>query len=161
MSPDRARRPVKKSPRGRKPPVKVGLSSDAHHRPVYFERSDGAAPARDFLLSSPPKVVSLIKSVVIAVASAPPKRFAGGGYWEAMHGEMHGWYEIRVDGPRRQVHYRLFCILDYEAHGEEKPLLVMVTGLTKPIGTTLKASDYADVRALGQEYLSSNPRSIT
>ena len=32
------------------------------------------------------------------------KRFAGGGYWEAMKGEMTGWFELRVDGPGRH-HY--------------------------------------------------------
>ena len=45
------------------------------------------------------------------VAAAPPKRFAGGGYWEAMKGDMTGWFEVGVDGPRRH-HYRLFCRLD-------------------------------------------------
>ena len=30
-------------------------------------------------------------AVLIAVAGAPPKKFAGGGYWEAMHGDMTGW----------------------------------------------------------------------
>ncbi len=28
------------------------------------------------------------------------------GYWEAMKGDMSGWFEVRVDGPRRH-HYRL------------------------------------------------------
>ena len=27
-------------------------------------------------------------AVVTQVAAAPPKRFAGGGYWEAMKGDM-------------------------------------------------------------------------
>ncbi|CCH73168.1 hypothetical protein BN11_240004 [Nostocoides australiense Ben110] len=47
-----------------------------------------------------------MRAALIAVASAPPKRFAGGGYWEAMKGEMTGWFEVRVDGPGRH-HYRL------------------------------------------------------
>jgi len=53
-----------------------------------------------------------MNAVLIAVASAAPKRFSGGGYWEAMKGRMAGWFEVRVDGPKRH-HYRLFCRLDY------------------------------------------------
>lgn len=97
--------------------------------------------------------------MLVAVATAPPKRFAGGGYWEAMKGDMTGWYEVRVDGPGRH-HYRLFCLLDYDAKGRDKPLLVVVTGLDKPFRTTFSAADYAGVRALGAEYRSRNPRSI-
>ncbi|GAA2708199.1 hypothetical protein [Actinoplanes palleronii] len=96
---------------------------------------------------------------LVAVATAPPKRFAGGGYWEAMHGEMTGWFEVRVDGPRRH-HYRLFCLLDYEAVGRSKPLLVVVAGLDKPFRTTLSEADYKQVREFGREYWSRNPRSL-
>ena len=39
-----------------------------------------------------------MRAALAAVASAPPKRFAGGGYWEAMGGAMTGWFEVRVDG---------------------------------------------------------------
>ena len=31
--------------------------------------------------------------------------------WEAMHGTMNGYYEIRATGPGRR-HYRLYCILE-------------------------------------------------
>ncbi len=100
-----------------------------------------------------------MRAVLTAVAAAPPKRFAGGGYWEAMKGDMSGWFEVRVDGPRRR-HYRLFCRLDYEAQGMSKPLLVIITGLDKPFRTTLTPANYASVRDLGHEYLSRNPRSL-
>jgi hypothetical protein len=102
-----------------------------------------------------------MRAVLAEVAAAPPKRFAGGGYWEAMHGPMTGWFEVRVDGPQRH-HYRLFCLLDYEATNPDhaKPLLVVVTGLDKPHRTTLSDADYAHVRQLGEEYRSRNPRSI-
>ena len=93
-----------------------------------------------------------------AVAAAPPKRFSGGGYWEAMHGEMSGWFEVRVDGPPNRTHYRLFCRLDYDAEGEDKPLLVVITGLSKPFRTTLSDGDYREIRALGDEYFARNPR---
>jgi hypothetical protein len=76
-----------------------------------------------------------------------------------MKGEMTGWFEVRVDGPRRH-HYRLFCCLDYEAQGLSRPLLVVVRGLSKPFRTHLSDGDYERVRELGREYLSRNPRSL-
>ena len=100
-----------------------------------------------------------MRAVLVAVAAAPPKRYSGGGYWEAMKGDMTGWFEVRVDGPKRH-HYRLFCRLDYEAEDATNPLLVVITGLDKPFRTELSDSDYASVRQLGVEYLSRNPRSI-
>jgi hypothetical protein len=72
---------------------------------------------------------------------------------------MSGWFEVRKDGGKRH-HYRLFCLLDYDADGMTKPLLVVIDGRDKPFGTTLKPKDYATIRALGAEYLSRNPRSI-
>lgn len=133
---------------------------------MYFRRhkdDDVAerAPGREFLNACPTKVRATMRAVLVAVASAPPKRFAGGGYWEAMKGDMTGWFEVRVDGPKRH-HYRLYCRLDYEPEstGSDKPLLVVITGLDKPFRTELRPADYAVVRALGNEYLSRRPRSI-
>jgi hypothetical protein len=100
-----------------------------------------------------------MRAVLAQVATAPPKRFAGGGYWEAMKGNMTGWFEIRVDGPRRH-HYRLFCRLDYDAEGQPKPLLVVICGLDKPFRTELSDADYRHVRDLGEEYFRRNPRSL-
>lgn len=144
--------------------VRTGPSSDDAHDIVYFKRhtEDDPAqsvPGRDALRSWPVTVRAKANAVLIAVATAPPKRFAGGGYWEAMKGEMSGWFEVRIDGPRRH-HYRLFCLLDYNAKGEEKPLLVVVAGRDKPFRTRLSDADYAEVRLLGEEYLKRNPRSI-
>ena len=76
-----------------------------------------------------------------------------------MHGEMTGWFEIRADGPQRS-HYRLFCLLDYEADGHDKPLLVVVDGRRRAFRTTLGDEDYAQVRALGKEYRARNPRTV-
>ena len=100
-----------------------------------------------------------MRAVLTAVAAAPPKSFSGGGYWEAMHDVMAGWFEIRVDGPKRN-HYRLFCRLDYEAQGLDKPLLVVIDGRSKPFRTTLSDDDYAAIRELGDEYFARNPRTI-
>lgn len=79
--------------------------------------------------------------------------------WEAMGGDMTGWFQAKVDGPNRS-HYRLFCRLDYEAQGLDKPLLVIITGLVKPFKTEFTALQYRKVRELGDEYLALNPRSI-
>jgi len=163
MSPDRGKRsnPARTA---RSVHVRLGPSSDDEHEVVYFRRHkaddpDQTAPGRDFLEACPTKVRATMKAALVAVAAAPPKRFAGGGYWEAMKGDMTGWFELRVNGPSRH-HYRLFCRLDYDAKGQQKPLLVVIAGLEKPFRTVLSAADYADVRRLGDEYLSRNPRSL-
>lgn len=145
-------------------PVRTQPSSDDAHKIVYFRRhpdddSTEAAPGREFLRKTPAKVRATMQTTLNAVAAAPPKRFSGGGYWEAMHGDMTGWFEVRVDGPRDRTHFRLFCRLDYDAVGEEKPLLVIITGLSKAFRTTLSDADYAGVRTLGDEYFARNPRS--
>ena len=163
MTPDRRKKPP---PRRSRAPVQIrtGPSPDDPHDIVYFRRhkSDDASkscPGREFLNGCPTGVRAKFRAVLVAVATAPPKRFAGGGYWEAMKGDMTGWYEVRVDGPGRH-HYRLFCLLDYEAKGRDKPLLVVVTGMDKPFRTTFTSTDYASVRTLGAEYRERNPRSI-
>ena len=35
-----------------------------------------------------------LMAILDAVAEAPPPQFSGGGQWEAMHGDMGGYYEI-------------------------------------------------------------------
>lgn len=164
MSPDPRDRRKRKKAQPNHPAVRTGPSTDDPHEIVFFRRHvrddpKCAEPGRDALNSYPIKVRATMRAVLVAVASAPPKRFAGGGYWEAMKGEMAGWFEVRVDGPGRH-HYRLFCLLDYEAKGSDKPFVVVVDGRDKPFRTTLAAADYAAVRELGEEYLKRNPRSI-
>ena len=110
-------------------------------------------PVETFLRGCPPKVREMMIAVVKAVADAPPPMFSGGGKWEAMHGEMSDYYEVRVDGPGRH-HYRLFCVLERDGAelGLGGPSLVIITGKSKPFRTTLSKRDYAEVRALGDEY---------
>ncbi|MGW6448599.1 hypothetical protein [Lentzea sp. NPDC055074] len=140
-------------------------SSDDAHDIVYFKRHkeddpNEACPGRDFLNDvCPANVRAAMKSALAAVAAAPPKRFSGGGYWEAMKGDMAGWFEVRKDGPRRH-HYRLYCLLDYSAEGPEKPLLVVIDGRDKPFKTEIDPAEYAKIRALGDEYKRRNPRSL-
>ena len=120
-----------------------------------------AVPGRAFLLACPDKVRQTMVAVLKAVADAPPPAFAGGGKWEAMHDDMAGYYEVRVDGPKRR-HYRLFCILERDGKnlGLVGPSVVVITGKEKPFQTTLSKSDYGDVRSLGSEYQAHLPRSV-
>jgi Txe/YoeB family toxin of Txe-Axe toxin-antitoxin module len=118
-----------------------------------------SAPGRDFLQRCP--VAPRMAAVLKAVAETPPNAFAGGGYWEAMHGTMAGYYEVRVDGRDRR-HYRLFCVLERDGAmlGLGGPSIVVITGMAKPCRTTFTERDYARVRQLGDEYRSRVPRSV-
>ena len=118
-------------------------------------------PGREFLLACPDKVRATMFAVLKAVAEAPPPAFSGGGKWEAMHGQMKGFYEVRVDGPKRH-HYRLFCVLERDEPALKLggPSIVILTGLDKPFRTTLSDPDYATVRQLGVEYRKRVPRSV-
>lgn len=144
--------------------MRTGPSPDDEHQIVFFRRHKDddpkqPTPGREALDGYPTTVRAKMRAALVAVATAPPKRFSGGGYWEAMKGEMSGWFELRIDGPRRH-HYRLFCLLDYDAKGEDKPLLVVIDGRDKPFRTTLSDADYAAVRRLGDEFRRRNPRSL-
>jgi hypothetical protein len=152
------------------PVVRTRPRREDPHEVVYFKRHvdddpDEAVPGRAFLRFCAPAVRAKFAAVLTAVATAPPYRFVGGGYWEAMHGDMAGWFEVRMDGPKPRGgkgrhHYRLYCLLDYDAKEVDKPLLVIVAGLDKPFRTKLSATDYARVKRLGEEYLARNPRSL-
>ncbi|QZA09011.1 hypothetical protein K3U94_07040 [Mycolicibacter heraklionensis] len=149
---------AKKAPR-------QGLSSDAPHRVEFFQRRpnedpEQSAPGLEFLRACPSKVQATMLAVLKAVAEAPPKRFAGGGHWEAMHGSMSGWHEVRVDGSKPRRHYRLFCRVDTEALGTDRPILAVITGMSKAVRTTFSEADHLKVRELGTEYFSRNPRSV-
>lgn len=105
-------------------------------------------------------------AVLDDVAEAPPPQFSGGGYWEAMHGEMTGIFEVRKQGPKREQ-FRLFCILENPRDAEERalmklvgPVIAVITGMRKPFGTTFKPSDYGRVRELVAAYRARFPRNI-
>lgn len=132
----------------------------------FFQRhkTDDArqkVPARDFLESCPTKVQAVMMAVLDAVAAAPPPAFSGGGKWEAMHGKMSGFYEVRVNGPNRH-HYRLFCLL--ERNGAEVglggPSIIIITGLEKSFMTKISDADYGAVLDLAVEFRSRRPRSV-
>lgn len=154
MNPGRRRK-------GKKPTARVPrLGPDPHdeHEVKFYRTASGAHPAREYLATCPEGIRDRFRAVVAEVAKAPPHRFSGGGYWEAMHGSMAGWFEVRIDGPGR-THYRLYCLVDANC-GDEKPYLVPVTGRTKRFQTTIKDSEYANIRELGSDYLASRPRRV-
>src|SRR3954452_16468507 len=132
---------------------------------VYHETAKGAVPAEDFLDDCPPNIEARFYAVLEAVRDAPPPQFSGGGYWEAMHGDMGGFYEIRLTGPGRRQ-YRLFCVLDnadaggLRKRGFESPQIAVITGMVKDSGKKFSDRDYAKVRALEAKYSKMYPRSI-
>ncbi|RDI75447.1 hypothetical protein Gocc_1245 [Gaiella occulta] len=122
-------------------------------------------PAIEFLDGCPVKVAANLLAVLDAVAEAPPPRYSGGGKWEAMHGPMGGYYEVRATGPKREQ-FRLFCLLE-NAEGDELarrgfdgPVIAVITGLRKPWRTTFGERDNRAVRSLGDEHLSNYPRHV-
>jgi hypothetical protein len=132
----------------------------------FFQRHELIDPATpvpglDFLEACPVAVRAKFDAVLQAVAAAPPPLFGGGGKWEAMHGDMAGCYEARVDGAARH-HYRLFCVLERNgaALGLGGPSIVVICGSDKAFRTKLSPRDYGRVRALVVEFRASTPRSV-
>ena len=130
------------------------------YRVVFYAPESGATPlGEEYLNSCPRGIRGRFLTSLVAISEAPPFRFSGGGLWEAMHGEMTGWFEVRINS-NKSNHYRLFCVLDHEALNYEERLLVVITGRTKRYRTTLEPSDYRKIKKLGVEYFSQNPRLI-
>ncbi len=104
---------------------------------VYYANAEGEVPGEAFLDACPSKVDATFNAVLEAVRAASPSAFSGGGKWEAMHGGMAGFYEIRVTGPGRR-HYRLFCILDngtveeLAERGFDAPQIAVSTAWSSP-----------------------------
>ncbi len=133
---------------------------------AYYQAPDASVPAGDFLVSCPNKVAANILAVLEAVRAAPPPAFSGGGKWEAMHGMMAGYYEIRGTGPGR-LHYRLFCRLEngtpdeLNALGFDRPQIVVINGMVKKNAELFTDAEYKrNVRDLGDDYLSRTPRPV-
>lgn len=132
---------------------------------VYYATKGGRVPAVDFLDGCPAKIEARFSAVLEAVRDAPPPRFSGGGYWEAMHGAMGGYHEIRLTGPGRRQ-YRLFCILDngsteeLRERGFDEPQIAVITGMIKASGKKFSDRDYQKVRKVGDDYLGELPRRI-
>jgi len=130
--------------------------------PQFFRRVDSDAdppvPARAWLDSLPDEVAAEIMATVDAVAAGPPPQFRGGLRYQAMHGSMSGWFEVRVK--HQKILYRLFCLQDRKAPGLPGPALVMIAGGEKASESAFSDRFYRHVRSLGDEYLASDPRSV-
>jgi len=132
---------------------------------VYYRASDNSVPTIDFLEGCPTKVAANLLAVLDAVAEAPPPKYSGGGKWEAMHGAMGGYFEVRASGPGREQ-FRLFCVLEnadpteLRRRGLPSPAIVVLTGFRKPWRTKFSERDYRAVRALGDDHQSNVPRWI-
>lgn len=121
----------------------------------FFQRAEAedpgrAVPAIDFLDGLPVKVAAEIHAVLEAVASAPPPSFSGGGKWEAMHGDMAGYFEVRAQGGG--MNHRLFCVLERDADDLNGSSIVCIDGLSKPRRTAATPRDYARVKRHGAEF---------
>jgi hypothetical protein len=98
----------------------------------------------------PSKVAAEIHAVLDAVAAAPPPSFSGGGKWEAMHGDMAGYHEVRVQGGG--MNHRLFCLLQRDAEDLGGSSIVCLGGLSKPRRAGADPRDYAMIRRFGDEF---------
>jgi hypothetical protein len=107
-------------------------------------------PAMDFLDGLPVKVAAEIHAVLDAVAAAPPPSFSGGGKWEAMHGDMAGFFEVRVQGGGQN--HRLFCLLERDAEDLGGPSIICLGGLSKAPRTAARPRDYEEVKRYGSEF---------
>lgn len=117
---------------------------DDRHSPV---------PALEFLDSVPPSVAADVHAVLDAVAEAPPPAFSGGGKWEAMHGAMSGFYEVRTRGGDKRNH-RLFCLLVRDAPDLGGPSIVCIDGLSKPLRQAGQTKDYQRALKYREEFRS-------
>ncbi len=117
------------------------------------------APVQEFRQVCPIGVRAEIDATLQAVAEAPPPMFAGGLRWKPMHGDMAGWFEVRVKGPERRL-YRVFCLLERKGEGLRGPSIVLIDGMWKSNETAFSERDYARIRRLGAEYRARTPRSV-
>jgi hypothetical protein len=154
------RRAARQTPRGRRRSIAGHRGQSSTTRPTT-----GPRPPLSSLTGAQGKIDAEFVAVLDAVAVAPPPQFAGGGKWEAMHGSMGGWHEIRLTGPGREQ-FRLFCVLENAANEEllrrglTKPTIAVVTGMRKPWRTKFSETDYSRVRRLGDEHKANHPRRI-
>jgi hypothetical protein len=112
---------------------------------------DRSVPTIEFLDGLPDKIAAEIQAVLEAVAAAPPPSFSGGGKWEAMHDDMAGIYEVRVQGGG--ANHRLFCLLERNAADLGGPAIVCLGGLTKPVRSAASAREYRRIRQYADEFL--------
>jgi hypothetical protein len=133
---------------------------------AYYRALDGCIPSETFLDGCPTKVEAKLLAVLEVVRAAPPPAFSGGGKWEAMHGSMGGYYEVRCTGPGRE-HFRLFCRLENGTESElaqlgfDRPHIVVINGMRKRNAQLFSDAEYRKhVRDLGDSYAGDIPRNV-
>ena len=132
---------------------------------VYHQTRDSSAPALNFLDDCPGKLDAEFAAVLDAVAAAPPPQFSGGGKWEAMHGSLGGWHEIRLTGPSGEQ-FRLPCLLDnadddeLRKRGPTKPAIAGNHGHAQAVADQVLGGRLRRVRRLGDEHRANHPRRI-
>jgi hypothetical protein len=67
-----------------------------------------------------------------------------------MHGDMAGFYEIRVQGGG--LNHRLFCVLERDADDLGGSSIVIIDGLSKPKRSAADARDYRRAVAMRSEF---------
>jgi len=100
----------------------------------FFQRdrrddADKPVPAIEFFDGLPPKVAAEI---------------------HAVHGDMAGYYEVRVPGGG--MNHRLFCVLERDAEDLGGSSIVCIDGLSKPRRTAADSRDYRRVKRYGAEF---------
>ena len=121
----------------------------------FFQRAAAddageSVPTIEFLDGLPLKVAAEINAVLDAVAEAPPPAFSGGGKWEAMRGDMAGFYEVRVQGGG--MNHRLLCLLVREAGDLGGSSIVCLGGLSKPRREKADPRDYRRIKGYREEF---------
>jgi hypothetical protein len=123
---------------------------------IHFFRRHGSddksesVPTKEFLDHIPAKCAAEIQAVLDAIAAAPPPAFSGGGKWQAMHGEMAGLYEVRVQCGGRN--HRLLCILERDAADLGGSSVVCLGGFSKPPRSAARPQDYRTIRRYADEF---------
>lgn len=119
-----------------------------------------SCPTDAFLQNDCPATIrARLFAILASVAAGPPPQFRGGAMWQAMHGDMAGYFEARALGPQKRL-YRVFCLLEQAPPGLPGPALVAICGMVKKNERAFSAADYQRVRYLGHEYRRREPRNV-
>jgi hypothetical protein len=126
----------------------------------FFQRHsaddpDRSVPTLGFFDTVSPTVAAAFQAILEAVAIAPPPAFSGGGKWEAMHGEMAGFYEAPTSGgdaSGRQMNHRLLCLLVRDMEELGGPSIVALGGFSKPVRSPANRRDYEKIRRYAAEF---------
>jgi len=136
------------------------LRSSQPWRIHFFQRNLSEDPKRsvptiEFFDELSDTVVAEFQAILDAVAAGPPPSFSGGGKWEAMRGDMAGFFEVRVSGndtAGKRMNHRLFCMLVRDDPAIGGSAIVCIGGLSKPLRSAAHPRDYRRIRQFGVEF---------